>query len=50
MFELGLVVYKNTDSEDEVFGERIKDAFGWIEATPLGELVLAEWKKAAHGS
>lgn len=49
MFELGLIVYKNTDWQDETpWGDFIEDKYGWFEATSLGELVLQECKKAAQ--
>ncbi|MBI3766722.1 MAG: hypothetical protein HY277_09525 [Ignavibacteriales bacterium] len=51
MFDLGLVVYKSTDWQNETpWGDVIDDKYGWIEATPLGKLVLQECNKAAHGS
>jgi hypothetical protein len=51
MFELGLIVYKNTDWQDELSqGEDIKGKYGWIVATPLGELVQQECNNVAHGS
>lgn len=51
MFELGLVLYKSTDWQHESpLGDIIDDKFGWIEATPLGKLVLQECNNEAHGS
>lgn len=51
MFDLGLVVYKNQPwVHEDPWGDQCNDHYGWIEATPLGELVLAELQKGPNGS
>jgi uncharacterized protein (TIGR02391 family) len=43
MFELDLVVYKNTDwQEESPMGDIIEDKYGWFEVTPLGKILLQE--------
>ncbi|MFH0990085.1 MAG: TIGR02391 family protein [bacterium] len=51
MFQLGLIVYKSTDFQDQTpWGDVFDDKFGWIEATPLGQLVLKDCLREANGA